>query len=115
MPLALYMDNHIPRAISVGLKLRNIDVITAREDNAHRLSDPELLDRSTSLKRVLFSFDSDLLQEAVYRQQKGIEFFGVIYSHPMRITIGQCILDIEIIASAGVEDDILNQIIYLPL
>lgn len=32
MPLALYMDQHVPLAITVGLRLRGIDVLTAFED-----------------------------------------------------------------------------------
>jgi len=30
--LALYMDHHVPRAITVGLRLRQVDVLTANED-----------------------------------------------------------------------------------
>jgi len=29
MPLKLYMDHHVPRAITLGLRLRQVDVITA--------------------------------------------------------------------------------------
>ena len=29
MATALYMDHHVPRAITMGLRLRGIDVITA--------------------------------------------------------------------------------------
>ncbi len=32
--LALYMDQHVPRAITEGLRLRGIDVTTAYEDGA---------------------------------------------------------------------------------
>lgn len=32
--LALYMDHHVPRVITDGLRLRGIDVITAYEDGA---------------------------------------------------------------------------------
>jgi len=34
MPLAVYMDQHVPRAITNGLRLRQIDVLTAAEDGA---------------------------------------------------------------------------------
>jgi hypothetical protein len=34
MPLALYMDHHVPRAITVGLRLRDVEVITAYEDGS---------------------------------------------------------------------------------
>ena len=45
MAVALYMDVHIPRAITIGLRLRGVDVLTAQEDNAATLLDPALLDR----------------------------------------------------------------------
>ncbi len=32
MPIALYMDHHVPRAITLGLRLREVDVLTAYED-----------------------------------------------------------------------------------
>ena len=51
MSVGLYMDVHVPRAITEGLRLRGIDVRTAQEDGAVRLSDPELLDRAGALGR----------------------------------------------------------------
>jgi len=50
MPVAFYMDAHIPRAITLGLRMRNVDVLTAQEDGAGTLSDSELLDRATQYK-----------------------------------------------------------------
>ena len=40
MAIALYMDQHVPRSITVGLLLRQVDVLTAYEDEASELSDP---------------------------------------------------------------------------
>ena len=40
MPLALFMDHNVPRAIIAGLRSRGIDVLTAHEDSAHGLEDP---------------------------------------------------------------------------
>jgi hypothetical protein len=45
MAIALYMDQHVPRAITAELRSRGIDVITAYEDGASELADPVLLDR----------------------------------------------------------------------
>src|SRR5206468_3572480 len=74
IPLKLYMDHHVPRAITTGLRLRHIDVITAYEDRTHEIADSDLLDRATSLGRVLFTQDDDLLAEATQRQQAGVAF-----------------------------------------
>ena len=60
MPIKLFMDHHVPKAITIGLRLRNIDVITAYEDESNELDDSSLLDRANELERILFSQDDDL-------------------------------------------------------
>ena len=50
MPITLYMDHHVPRAITAGLRNRGVDVLTAYEDNTHELDDPALLDRAGGIK-----------------------------------------------------------------
>ena len=64
MPIGIYMDVHIPKAITNGLRLRGVDIITAQEDNTTTLPDDELLSRATELGRPIFSQDDDLLTEA---------------------------------------------------
>lgn len=115
MPLNLYTDHHVPRAITMGLRLRHVDVVTAYEDQAHEIADTDLLDRATRLGRVLFTQDDDLLAEATQRQRAGIGFGGVIYAHQQDVSIGQCVQDLEMIAAAGTEADVLNRVMYLPL
>jgi hypothetical protein len=115
MPVALYMDAHIPRAVTVGLRLRGVDVLTAQEDKAATLADSQLLDRAASLGRVLFTFDDDLLVEATKRQAEGIRFSGVVYAHPMRVSIGTCIRGLEVIAKTTETADWESQIVFLPL
>lgn len=85
------MDHHVPRAITTGLRLRNIDVLTAFEDGAATFDDSALLDRALLRGHVLYSQGDDLLEEAARRQEAGIPFGGVIYAHQFRISIGACI------------------------
>jgi uncharacterized protein DUF5615 len=115
MAIALYMDVHIPRAITIELRLRSVDVITAQEDGNGDLADPALLDRATVLQRALFTFDEDLLAEAKRRQAEHIPFAGVIFARPLRVPIGTCIHDLEIIAKAADLEDMANRVEYLPL
>lgn len=113
--IALYMDHNVPRAITVGLLLRGIDVITAYEDRADEMDDSALLDRATQLGRVLFTHDDDLLAEATKRQREKRAFTGVIYAHQMGATVGACVNDLELIANAGEPEDLLNRVQFLPL
>ena len=78
--VSLYMDHHVPSAITAGLRNRGVDVLTAEEDGSARLDDDPLLDRATSLGRVLFSQDQDLLVIAHGRLQTGTAFSGVVYA-----------------------------------
>jgi hypothetical protein len=92
-----------------------VDVLTAQEDGARQLDDPELLDRATDLGRVLFTRDDDLLREATRRQRNAEPFAGVIYAHQQRVAIGVCIADLELIALVEDLPDLAGHVEYLPL
>jgi len=111
----LYTDVHVPFAITAGLRIRGVDVQTAQADNALRLDDSPLLDRTTELGRVLFSQDKDLLKVGTERQRTGLAFAGVIYAHQLRVPIGRCVEDLELIAKATDLEEWLNRIEFLPL
>ena len=61
-----------------------------------QVDDPQLLTRATSLDRVLFSQDKDLLVVTSQWQERGTRFAGVIYAPQMRLSIGQCVSDLEL-------------------
>jgi hypothetical protein len=107
------MDVHVPAAVTRGLLLRGVDVLTAQLDNTTQLKDPDLLDRATELGRVLFSQDDDLLAEAAMRQRSGKHFAGVIYAHQLGVTIGRAIEQLEILSKAGTTADFANRVEYL--
>ena len=115
MSVKLYMDVHIRRAVTNGLRLRGVDVLTAQEDGAGELDDPALLDRATALGRILFTQDDDLLREAAKRAHSREAFAGVIYAHQLNIAVGQCVDELELIAKATEPDEWANRLLYLPL
>ena len=115
MSVALYMDHHVHAAITAGLRLRGVDVLTTFDDDTADLDDKELLRRATELDRVLFSQDRDLLVIAHQWQHDSLEFSGVIYAHQLAITIGQAINDLELIAKLAVADEMRNRIEFIPM
>ena len=108
MPIAFYMDQHVPRAVAAGLRLRGVEVLTAYEDGTSELGDEQLLDRAGEVGRVLFTRDDDLLAEATKRHRAGIPFYGIVYAHQLRVLIGRCVEDLELIAKAGEPVDLMN-------
>lgn len=115
MSLTFYLDENMPRAIAVGLRLRGIDVLTAQEDNRRRTNDSILLDRAGSLGRVMVSFDTDMLAIGVHRQRESIPFSGVIFAHSAQISVGDLLRELELIAKVGELEDMADTILYLPL
>src|SRR5438045_8065942 len=99
--LPLYMDVHVQRPITIGLRLRGVDVLTAQEDGCATLEDNDLLQRCTVLGRPIFTRDEDFLAEATSRLQSNTDFSTVIYAHQLRVSIGQYIQDLEIFANVA--------------
>ena len=115
MNVSLYMDVHVPHALTFELRLRGVDVLTAQEDGASQLDDSSLLDRALTLGRVLVTQDTDFLIEAARRQQNALPFAGIIYASQLDVTIGQCVRDLELIARASDPEDWINWVEFLPL
>lgn len=110
MTIALYMDVHVPQAITEQLKRRGIDIVTATEDNSERLPDDELLERCRILGRVLFTQDIRFKALAENWQRQGRQFAGLIFGHQLGGTIGQFVKDLELIALASEPGEWLNTV-----
>ena len=115
MAHALYMDHCVKGATITGLRLRGVDVLTAREDAHHEVADPLVLDRATELQRVVFTQDEDFLRDAARRQEQGIPFYGVIYAHQDRVSVGRCIEDLQFIVEIEDLENLVGRVIYLPI
>ena len=115
MSVSLYTDEHVRYAVVAALRLREVDVLTAQEDGRAGVNDAALLSRSTELNRVMFSQDADLLAEACRRQREGIPFGGLVYGHQLRVSVGACINDLELLAKACSIEEFHSQVVYLPL
>lgn len=109
------MDVHVPAAVTRGLLLRNVDVLTCQLDGTTEVNDPALLDRALALRRVLVTQDEDFLVEASRRQRNGNPFSGVFFAHQLGITIGRFINDLEVLALSGEPKDYAGRVEFLPL
>ena len=115
MPVKFYMDVHVHAAVTEQLRRRDVDVFTAQEDGSARHADDELLTRSTALGRVLFTYDIRFKALAEDWQRQGKHFAGLVWGHPMRLTIGQMVTSLELIAKATEATEWQNVIDRLPM
>jgi hypothetical protein len=109
------MDANVHSGITAGVRKRSVTAITAQEGGTDQLPDPDLLNRSTALGYILFTHDKDFLVEAARRQHAGESFAGVVYAHPVKVPVGKCIDDLELIAKAYDPVDMVDRVEHLPL
>ena len=115
MAHALYMDHSVNGAIVAGLRRRGVNVLTAQEDDHHEAPDSVVIDRAAELGRVVFAQDVDFLIDSDRRQRLGIHFHGVIYAHQTQVPIGRCIEDLQLLVEAEDIENLVNNVIRLPL
>jgi hypothetical protein len=117
MSVALYMDEHVPEAITDQLRKRGVDVITVQEDGLAGKSDSMVLDRAAKLRRIVVTYDDDFLREANRRQEENYDFYGIIHvTKPRDISIGKLIEELELVAKASDPPDFAaRKVEYLPL
>jgi len=109
------MDVHVPYAVTVHLRSRGVDVITVQDDGATEREDSALLDRASTLGRVLVTQDEDSLREASRRHRSSVPFAGLIYAHQLTVTIGELVGDLELIAHVHDPNEWVSRLQYLPL
>ncbi len=115
MSVALYMDVHVHAAVTEQLRRRGVDVVTAQDDGALRLPNEQILARATTLGRVLFTYDIRFKALAEDWQRHGNPFAGLVWGHPMRLTIGRIVADLELIAKATDPPEWQGVVEQLPL
>jgi hypothetical protein len=114
MPVQLYMDVHIPPAITDQLRHRGLDVLTSRENGTDTLPDDQLLEHVRAVGRVLFTQDVRFRALAEDWQRAGRPFGGLLYGPQLGGTIGQYVTDLELIAKASDPADWANTVEWLP-
>src|SRR5207237_1108216 len=98
-----------------GLTRRGIDVLTAEADGAASVPDDQILERSTSLGRIVYTQDRDFLTIAPSWVADGRDFSGIVYSRQNRLSNRAIIDDLELIVLLNSPDEMRNSVIHLPL
>lgn len=106
--IRFYMDEHIARAVVLGLRQRDIDVLTVPEANQLGATDEEQLAFARKEGRVFFTRDADFLR----LHASGIAHAGIVYTS-RRVSIGDMIRGLALIYETLGTDDIQGRVEYL--
>lgn len=115
MAVSLYADVHVPGPAIQQLRRRGVDVLAATEEATNELEDHELLALATSLQRVMVTQDIRFRVLAEGWQRTGRRFAGLVFAHPRRVSFGQLVLDLDLIAKATDAAYWENRVEQLPL
>jgi hypothetical protein len=108
-PIRFYMDQHVPGAVTQGLRQRGIDVRTAQEAGRCGLPDFDQLAFATAEERVLVTFDSDYLA----LHQSGVPHAGITWCPQQKYGIGMLVQLLELLHGIAHRGQIRNHVEYL--
>jgi hypothetical protein len=109
------MDAHFPAPITKQLRRRDVEALTAPEEKTNGLPDDELLELASSLSRVLVTFDIRFRVMAEDWIRTGRNFAGLVFVDSNRVSFGQTISDLELIAKVYEPEELKNQVKFVPL
>ena len=107
-PIKIYADESVSIAIVEGLKRRGVNAFSAKDLGKLGLTDDEQLKVAIQNQAVIFTHDADFLRMVFDKPH-----LGIIYVHQQKLTIGECIKRLRIIAQTKSAQETQNQIIFL--
>lgn len=115
MAVSFYADVHVPGPAIQQLRRRGVDVLAATEEKTQELPDHELLALAAALQRIMITQDIRFRLLAEDWQRTGRPFAGLVFAHQRRVSFGDLVMDLELIAKATDSAYWENRIEQLPL
>jgi predicted nuclease of predicted toxin-antitoxin system len=110
--IKLYLDEDVPEAVAISLRLRGYDVSTTREANLKGLKDVDQLEYALFNGRVLITHNiADFIKIHKEFAKKGKKHNGIVLSK--QLPIGQIVKGLLKLLSNLSPDKIRNNVIWL--
>ena len=106
--IKFYTDENVSIAVVNGLRMRGINVLTAKEANMLQASDEDHIQFAKNEERIIVTQDSDFLR----LHARGIEHAGIVYAHQLT-PIGDIIRGLMLIYEILEPEDMKNHIEFI--
>lgn len=106
--IRFYMDEHVAKAVTKGLRQRGVNVLAPKEVDLLGASDEKHLEFAQTEGRVLFTQDDDFLRLAT----EGFSHPGIVYA-PQHTSLRKIIAGLMLIYQVLDAEDMQNHIEYL--
>lgn len=102
------MDEHVPRAVTEGLRRRGVDVTTVQEAGLQAATDHQHLERADQEGRVVFTQDADFLR----LHAAGIAHRGIVYA-PQHTPMPHILRSLMLIHDVLTPEDMIRHVEFL--
>ncbi len=106
--IRFYADEHIAKAVILGLRQRGVDILAVKETEMLSASDAEHFKRAQSENRVIVTQDDDFLRFHAVGQKHS----GIVYA-PQGKSIGEMIQGLLLISQVLDAEEMQGQIEFL--
>ncbi len=106
--IKFYMDEHVPRAVTEGLRRRGVDVLTAQEADMREADDEQHLALALRERRVIFTQDADFLR----LHAAGRPHTGIVYA-PQQTAVGRLVRGLMLIYDVLSPDDMPGHVEFV--
>ena len=106
--IRFYMDEHVPKAVTEGLRRRGVDVVTVQELGLQTVEDARHLERASQDGRVMVTQDADFLR----LHASGLSHRGIVYM-PQQTPVAHMLRSLMLLHDVLSPDDMVRHIEFL--
>jgi Domain of unknown function (DUF5615) len=102
------MDEHVPKAVTEGLRRRGVDVVTVQELGLQTVEDAKHLERATQDGRVVVTQDADFLR----LHATGLSHRGIVYA-PQQTPVAHMLRSLMLLHDVLSPNDMVRHIEFI--
>lgn len=106
--IKFYLDEHVPKAVTEGLRRRGVDVITVQELGLQAAEDAWHLERASQDGRVVVTQDADFLR----LHASGLPHRGLVYAH-QQTAVSHMLRSLMLLHDVLSPNDMVNHVEFL--
>jgi hypothetical protein len=115
--LRLICDEHVHGGVIRGLRRRvpGLDIVRVQDVGLGGTPDAQILEWAAAESRIIITRDVNTMIGSAWDRVKAGEPMPGVLAIRERFAIGQAIADIHLVAECYTEDEMANQVLYIPL
>jgi predicted nuclease of predicted toxin-antitoxin system len=106
--IKFYMDEHVAKAVTEGLRRRGVDVVSVQELGLHAAEDQQHLQRAAQEGRVVVTQDTDFLR----LHAAGVSHRGIVYAS-QQTPVPQILRGLMLIHDVLTSEDMIRHVEFL--